>query len=215
MSSRFDDISRIAASSLPRRQALKLILGALAGTSLYTLEVRLKTGQVAEARDLLAPNDTCSVAGLTCAISDAAGCARSCDGRCKVIGPKCVAGFGVDAVCECITAIELAQYTTSVNGAKVQLAWQTATELDTAGFNVYRATKQDGPYVRLNDSIILAQGNATSGSSYTFADLPGKGDFFYKLEDISTQGESTLHESIAVHVGQAPFNLSLPLIGRQ
>jgi len=215
MSRRFDDISRIAASSLPRRQALKLILSALAGASLYSLEITLKTNQIAEARDLVVPSDTCTGEGAICAIADASGCAITCPGSCKVQGAKCVAGFGVDAVCECITAIELAQFTTRVSGAKVQLAWQTATELDTAGFNVYRATKQDGPYVLLNDSIIPAQGNDTSGSSYTFADLPGKGDFFYRLEDISTQGESTLHESIAVHVGQSRFNLSLPLIGRQ
>jgi len=48
--------------------------------------------------------------------------------------------------------------------------------------------------------LIPAQGGATWGSKYSFADFaiqPGK-TYWYKLEDISNQGTSTFHAPVKV-----------------
>src|SRR4029453_17423010 len=72
----------------------------------------------------------------------------------------------------------------------VYLAWETGTEPDTAGFNVYRADGE-GSYTQLNDALIPAQPNPTSGRcSYTFADWPGKGEsHHYMLESMGIDGK--------------------------
>jgi hypothetical protein len=84
----------------------------------------------------------------------------------------------------------------------VTLAWETGTEIDNAGFNLYRATSADGSYTKVNDALIAAQGDPVSGASYSFADAPGYGTFYYKLEDVDLHGTSTLHGPVKVTVAR-------------
>ena len=80
----------------------------------------------------------------------------------------------------------------------ILLEWQTATELDNAGFHLWRATGEgwkDGDYstvIRLTDQLIPALGD---GSSYFYIDShvePGV-TYYYALEDIDLFGKSTIH----------------------
>ena len=82
----------------------------------------------------------------------------------------------------------------SGNDGSVILTWETATEVDNAGFNLYRAETKDGAYKKINDILIPAQGNATSGAGYSFVDTPpAKGTYYYKLEDVDYKGVSAMH----------------------
>ncbi len=76
---------------------------------------------------------------------------------------------------------------------KVILTWETSSEVDNAGFNLYRAERMDGHYTRINDALIAAGGNAVSGARYKFVDNPGEGTFYFTLEDIDYNGQSTFH----------------------
>jgi len=96
------------------------------------------------------------------------------------------------------TAICLASFTAQAGLGTVTLAWETATEVDNAGFNLYRAMVEDGPYSQINDGLIAAEGDPVSGASYSFADRPDYGTFYYKLEDVDYYGVSTLHGSVRV-----------------
>jgi len=103
--------------------------------------------------------------------------------------------------CEEPTAIELASFTAEVSGGTVTLAWETAAEIDNAGFNLYRATTPDGPYTQINGALIVAQGEAASGARYSFLDhglLPGA--YYYRLEDVDTYGVTTLHGPLSAQV---------------
>lgn len=92
------------------------------------------------------------------------------------------------------TAVELASFTAvSAGGGKVSLHWETATEVDNAGFNIYRSKFPDGTYKKINNGLIPAPGNATTGATYSFEDTPGRGTFYYKLEDVDFYAESTMH----------------------
>jgi hypothetical protein len=53
---------------------------------------------------------------------------------------------------------------------------------------------------KLNDALILAQGEAVSGASYSFVDRSGYGTFRYLLEDVNYYGVNTLHGPIDVQV---------------
>ena len=67
----------------------------------------------------------------------------------------------------------------------VALVWETGTEPDTAGWNVYRADA-DGPYVKMNDALIPAHNDP----SYLFTDMPGNGQsHHYLLESMSINGK--------------------------
>ena len=102
------------------------------------------------------------------------------------------------------TAVTLAYFTAEAgDDGVVTLLWETATEVDNAGFNIYRARLKDGIYKKINDTLIPAQGDAVSGASYSYIDTPGNGTFYYKLEDVDYYGVSTIHgpEKVRVRSG--------------
>ena len=57
------------------------------------------------------------------------------------------------------TAVELVIFKARVNDdGSVTLKWRTATEVDNAGFNIYRASSKDGNYTKINNTLIAAKG---------------------------------------------------------
>ena len=77
----------------------------------------------------------------------------------------------------------------------VKVEWQTESEIDNAGFNLYRSESEDGKYIKINASLIPAKGSPTHGTSYEFVDEDMKNTktYYYKLEDIDMNGVSTKH----------------------
>ena len=99
------------------------------------------------------------------------------------------------------TANSMSVFTANVSAdGSVLLAWETSTERDAAGFNLYRAATEDGPYVQMTTTPIPAQGTAASGASYSFVDTPGSGTFSYVLKDLDEQGQHILHGPAVVQV---------------
>jgi hypothetical protein len=78
------------------------------------------------------------------------------------------------------------------------LTWTTETETNNAGFNLYRSESEDGAYIKLNDSLIPSKGSSTQGASYEFIDtnVQNRKTYYYKLEDIDTNGNSTFHGTV-------------------
>jgi len=99
------------------------------------------------------------------------------------------------------TAIELASFTAEANGGAVTLAWETAAEIDNAGFNLYRAASADGPWTQVNGALIAAQGGPASGVAYSFLDQGlTAGTYYYRLEDVDYNGATTLHGPVPATV---------------
>jgi hypothetical protein len=99
------------------------------------------------------------------------------------------------------TAICLASFTAEASAGSVALTWETAAEIDNAGFNLYRAAAPDGPYTRVNGALIAAQGSPVSGASYSFVDKGlAPGTYTYKLEDVDLGGVTTLHGPVSAPV---------------
>jgi hypothetical protein len=93
------------------------------------------------------------------------------------------------------TVVELSSFTATPRAGKVILQWSTESEIDNAGFNIYRATAENGEYVKINPFLIPAQGSSTQGASYEFIDttVQNRKTYYYKLEDIDLNGTSTMH----------------------
>jgi hypothetical protein len=102
------------------------------------------------------------------------------------------------------TAITLpgSSFNVEANARRVTLTWETVTEVDNAGFNLYRAMLKEGPYTQINEALIAAQGDPVSGAGYSFADAPDYGTYYYKLEDVDLYGMSTLHGPVRVTVAR-------------
>jgi hypothetical protein len=73
---------------------------------------------------------------------------------------------------------------------EVILTWTTESEVETAGFHVYRATAEEGPYERVTRSLIPSSGDPFTRSNYEFRDTgvePGQ-TYYYQLEELETTG---------------------------
>ena len=84
--------------------------------------------------------------------------------------------------------------------ATVVVEWSTASELNTAGFNLYRSDTPDGPFIRVNEELIPASPDPLIGGFYSFtdADVVAGHTYYYQLEDVETNGTTTRHGPIEV-----------------
>jgi len=82
--------------------------------------------------------------------------------------------------------------------AAVIVEWTTESEVNHAGFNLYRSENPDGPYVKLNDTLIPASSDPIAGGSYVYTDTTviGGVTYYYRLEDVELDGSSTMHGPI-------------------
>jgi hypothetical protein len=96
------------------------------------------------------------------------------------------------------TLITLASFIAIPRDLSVMLKWSTASETETIGFNLYRSQSNNGNYTKINSSLIPAKGSPTQGGTYEFIDanVQNRKTYYYKLEDIDLNGNSTMHGSV-------------------
>ena len=70
--------------------------------------------------------------------------------------------------------------------------WSTASELDTAGFYLYRGMEPSGPFEKITPNLISASLDPLSGGSYKFSDSSVDPwiTYYYELEAIGLDGTS-------------------------
>ena len=107
------------------------------------------------------------------------------------------------------TLVDLMTFTAKGLGDHVLLAWETASEIDNAGFHLWRSQTKDGAYARITQTLIPAKGGPTSGASYTYndTDVTSPQVWYYKLEDIDNNGISTFHGPVLGVVGDAAVKM--------
>jgi len=97
------------------------------------------------------------------------------------------------------TLVSLSSFAAVPQSGRIIIQWTTASEIDNAGFNIYRAESKDGEYVKVNDSLIPAEGAPTQSVSYQFFDdgVKNRTTYYYKLEDMNLNGTSTMHGPVS------------------
>ena len=99
-------------------------------------------------------------------------------------------------------AVTLADFSAMQAGSYVLLTWETATELNNRGFNLYRGASPAGPDRQLNDVLIPSQSQGNPGGFvYTWedhADLFTGTTYYYWIEDVSLAGVATRHGPVSV-----------------
>jgi hypothetical protein len=97
--------------------------------------------------------------------------------------------------------VELTSFTVSVNGKKVVLAWQTATEKANYGFNVERSAVSDNMQWETIGSV-KGNGNSNSPKYYSFVDAVSlKGKIQYRLKQIDLDGKFEYSNTVEVSTG--------------
>jgi hypothetical protein len=85
----------------------------------------------------------------------------------------------------------------------VLLEWRTESERDNLGFFVLRSDALGGDYRRINESIIEGAGTTALPTSYSYVDgVSEPGVFYYKLQQVDSDGAARTYGPIAVSLGQ-------------
>ncbi len=101
------------------------------------------------------------------------------------------------------TAIDLVSFKAQRMSDYILVTWETATEIENAGFHIWRSESKDGPYARETGFILPSQGGASYGAKYLWQDFRDvEKVHYYKLEDIDYNGNSTLHGPITMEAAE-------------
>lgn len=89
-----------------------------------------------------------------------------------------------------------------------RLKWSTATEVDNFGFDIYRATSEDGPFDRITSTPIPGAGTVDEPRYYEYEDeaIDPTRDYYYYVESISIDGMREQFSPIIKAKAKRPVN---------
>ena len=102
------------------------------------------------------------------------------------------------------TSVDLARFEANADGEAIRVEWETVSEVDNLGFNLYRAASPDGLRSQLNAGMIRSQlpPGSPEGAVYEFVDesVQQGVTYYYWLEDVDVYGSSTYHGPVNAEV---------------
>jgi photosystem II stability/assembly factor-like uncharacterized protein len=108
--------------------------------------------------------------------------------------------------------VELASFTYNVNGTKVILNWETASELNNKGFEVERLAETAGSSWK-TIGFVEGKGTTTEKQTYSFNDdlknTSITGRIYYRLKQVDFDGSFEYSNILEVDYNQMPENFSL------
>jgi hypothetical protein len=98
-----------------------------------------------------------------------------------------------------------------VAGEGITLSWRTESESNSSGFYVWRSQAEDGSYKRISTALIPSQGNGSAATEYRFLDKNVQEEkvYWYKIEEISTDGQSEFFGPLQIQGIPLPEEFSL------
>jgi hypothetical protein len=94
--------------------------------------------------------------------------------------------------------VQLLSFTATADNKSIKLSWETASETDNLGFNLYRATAIDGQRTKLNKELIpsATPPGTNFGAVYEYVDTAIKSKkatyYYYWLEAMDIYGSTQL-----------------------
>ncbi len=111
------------------------------------------------------------------------------------------------------TSVDLLSFTAAPTPGGITVRWETVSEIDNIGFNLYRSQTAGGAYTRLNEALIPSQAPGSPvGAVYAWPDGavdPGV-TYYYQLEAVDVSGMPTMHGPVSAVAG--PYRFYLPLL---
>ncbi len=80
---------------------------------------------------------------------------------------------------------------------QIQVVWQTESEFETAGYNIYRSESPDGEFARINEVMIQSVPDAFAGGEYLYEDaaIETGRTYYYRLEEVELDGSTTFYDA--------------------
>ena len=87
--------------------------------------------------------------------------------------------------------VSLSSFRPALEEGQVVVRWTTESELDNAGFNIYRSDDLYGEFKQVNAEMIQGHGTTGERHTYKWVDTSAKPDtvYYYQIEDVSFAGE--------------------------
>lgn len=92
-------------------------------------------------------------------------------------------------------SVALSSFEADARASDVLVTWETASETDNVGFNLYRAASPTGERTRLNSEMIPSQAPGGGGAAYEWVDstVSTPSIYYYWLETVDLTGGTELH----------------------
>ena len=86
--------------------------------------------------------------------------------------------------------VTLSHFSAEHTDAGIILKWTTESEVDNAGFYIYRSPTKDGEFKVVNTELIQGAGTTGERNEYTWTDTTAKPNtvYYYRIEDVSYAG---------------------------
>ncbi len=88
--------------------------------------------------------------------------------------------------------------------APVRVTWKTESEMNTAGFNLYRGTSPEGPFdTKVNQELIPPSSDPLTGKEYAYVDQSAQAGvtYYYELQEVERNGAANRFGPISVRAG--------------
>jgi len=119
--------------------------------------------------------------------------------------------LNVELIPEEPVPVELISFSAKVNGNKVNLFWETASEVNNRGFEIERSVSSWQLTVgNIWEKISFVEGNGTTTerNSYSFIDYEiAAGKYLYRLKQIDFDGNNKYSEEVEVDLKPSTFSL--------
>jgi hypothetical protein len=117
------------------------------------------------------------------------------------------------------TAVTLSDFWVEVRGDTLVVGWETASEVDLLGFNIYRSNSSaSGSFSQLNERLIPSRSPGSPvGATYEWVDagVEAGQTYFYLLENLDVRGLVTRHGPVSATLQPvALYQIYLPLVNR-
>ncbi len=106
-----------------------------------------------------------------------------------IFGSNLALSFGPDAS---LLPVELASFTSQINGSNVKLNWSTVNELNNSGFDIERKSSAGNDWKKI--SFIQGSGTTNESKNYSYEDRNvTSGKYNYRLKQIDFNGNYEYH----------------------
>ncbi len=91
-------------------------------------------------------------------------------------------------------------------GAPNVVTWETASEANTAGFNIYRGPTANGPWTQVNATLIPPSAEPVRGGRYEFRDTTARAgeSSYYLLEEVELGGATNRYPPTRLQASAQP-----------
>ena len=107
--------------------------------------------------------------------------------------------------------VELSQFSARHIEDEIVINWTTESELNNAGFNIYRSTSRTGNFRLINTKLIKGAGTTAEKSTYQFIDTTAKPNvsYYYRIEDIDFGGKRSILATRPIRGVFSPTNKAI------